>query len=229
MLGGRLKTHNARKKPLALSIVNTTAAHPAHLGFNTAPPSLGGSQPSAGPGNGAAGDTVTTAIATSDAVKPAPRLAGAGAAASVLDARASVRFATNPVSTGPAAASASDYAKAIAAYTRQSTVGVAAPSSTAVPSGDAAEGAAIQAANPHVNPASGGARVHQPNVPPAAGSNPQATAPSASSGVAANDNTDAAAPKADATPPAASLEAGGQAHPIAAPTAHAVLSLLKMI
>ena len=211
---------------MALSIVNITSAHPAHHGFNTAP-SLNGAQTSAVAGNDAAGDAVA-APALADAVKPAARLAGVNPVASGLDARASAHFATNPVSTGPAAASAFDYAKAIAAYQAQSIVGVA-PGPTAVTpadAGDAANGAvaASHAASHHVGAATGGA--HQSNAAPGAEDNPQAVHVAAN---AAAPTENPAAPAANAPPPGNLLEAGGQANPIAAPTAHAVMSLLKMI
>jgi ribonuclease E len=212
---------------LALSIVNITSAHPAPHGFNTAP-SLNGALTSAVAGNDAAGDAVTAAVST-DAVKPAARLAGVNPAASGLDARASAHFATNPVSTGPAAASAFDYAKAIAAYQAQSIVGVA-PGSTAVTpadAGDAANGAvaAPHAASHHVGDTIAGA--HQSNATSAAEDNSQAAPHAAGNATAPTDNP--AAPAANAPPPGNLLEAGGQANPIAAPTAHAVMSLLKMI
>jgi hypothetical protein len=208
---------------LALSIVNITSAHPAQHGFNTAP-SLNGAQTSAVAGNDAAGDAVSA-----DVVKPAARLAGVNPVASGLDARASAHFATNPVSTGPAAASAFDYAKAIAAYQAQSIVGVA-PGATAVTpadAGDAANGAvaAPQAASHHVGDTTAGA--HQSNATSAAEDNSQAAPHAAGNATAPTDNP--AAPAANAPPPGNLLEAGGQANPIAAPTAHAVMSLLKMI
>jgi hypothetical protein len=212
---------------LALSIVNITSAHPAHHGFNTAP-SLNGAQTSAVAGNDAAGDAVTAAV-SADAVKPAVRLAGVNPVASGLDARASAHFATNPVSTGPAAASAFDYAKAISAYQAQSNVGVAARFTTVTPAdaGDAANDAvaALHATSHHVGEASGGA--HLPNATSAAGDNPQAALHAAGNATAPTENL--AAPAANAPPSGNLLEAGGQANPIAAPTAHAVMSLLKMI
>jgi ribonuclease E len=211
---------------LALSIVNITSAHPAHHGFNTAP-SLNGAQTSAVAGNDAAGDAVTAAV-SADAVKPAVRLAGVNPVASGLDARASAHFATNPVSTGPAAASAFDYAKAISAYQAQSNVGVVSRSTAVTPvdAGDAANDAvaAPHAASHHVGEATGGA--HLSNATSAAGDNPQA-AHAAGNATAPTENP--AAPAANAPPAGNLLEAGGQANPIAAPTAHAVMSLLKMI
>jgi hypothetical protein len=178
-------------------------------------------------GNDAGGDAVTAAV-SADAVKPAARLAGVNPVASGLDARASAHFATNPVSTGPAAASAFDYAKAIAAYQSQSIVGVAPPSTAVTPAdaGDAANGAvaAPHAASHHVGEATGGA--HQSNATSAVGDNPQAVHV-AGNATAPTENP--AAPSATAPPPGNLLEAGGQANPIAAPTAHAVMSLLKMI
>jgi hypothetical protein len=221
---------NARKKPLALSIVNVNSAHPAQHGLNGAPP-LNVAQPPAA--DDAAGDAVTAGV-TADAVKPAARLAGANPIASGVDARASARFATNPVSTGPAAASAFDYAKAIAAYRAQSIVAVNLVSAAAAPGtvapGDTAPGdsgkgavAGAQPAGPHVDHAAGGA--HQPNAAQPAGNTPPA-APHAGDDIAAsNDNVAAKT----ASVPGSLLEAGGQANPIAAPTAHAVMSLLKMI
>jgi hypothetical protein len=52
--------------------------------------------------------------------------------------------------------------------------------------------------------------------------------PRAADNVAAS-NDNAAVKTANAQPSGNQLEAGGQANPIAAPTAHAVMSLLKMI
>ncbi|HEX4554155.1 MAG TPA: hypothetical protein VH249_09235 [Xanthobacteraceae bacterium] len=213
---------------MALSIVNIASAHPAHLGFNTAP-SLNGVQASAVAGNDAAGDTVSA-----DAVKPAARLGGVNPVAAGLDARASAHFATNPVSTGPAAASAFDYAKAIAAYQAQSIVAVNLVSAAVAPGGvapgdtapdDTGKGAVVgaQAAGPHVDHATGGA--HQPNAAQPAGNNPPAASHAGDDITASNDNV---AVKT-ANVPGSLLEAGGQANPIAAPTAHAVMSLLKMI
>jgi hypothetical protein len=217
---------------LALSIVNITSAHPAQHGLNAAP-SLVGAQPPAGTADDAAGDAVTAGV-TADAVKPAGRLAGVNPIASAVDARASARFATNPVSTGPAAASAFDYAKAIAAYRAQSIVAVNLVAAAAAP-GDVAAGetapggtgtsaiAGAQAAGPHVDHAAGEA--HQPNAAQPAGNNPTAPPHAADDVTASNDNVAAKT----ASVPGSLLEAGGQANPIAAPTAHAVMSLLKMI
>jgi hypothetical protein len=214
---------------LALSIVNTTSVLPAHHDFNTTS-ALNGAQPQpAGVGN--AGDAARAAVSTAAAVKPAARLAGVNPVARGADAGAAARFATNPVSTGPAAASAFDYAKAISAYRAQSIVAVNLASAAVAP-GDAAPGdtgkgavAGAHAESPHVGHATGGA--HQLNAAQPAGDNPPA-APRAADNVAApNDN--AAVKAADVQPSGNQLEAGGQANPIAAPTAHAVMSLLKMI
>jgi hypothetical protein len=219
---------------LALSIVNITSAHPAQHGFNTAP-SLNGAQTSAVAGDDAAGDAVTAAV-SADVVKPAARLAGVNPVASGLDARASAHFATNPVSTGPAAASAFDYAKAIAAYQAQSIVGANLASAAFAPGdvtpGDTGNGAVVgaHATSPNVDHATGGA--HPLNAAQPAGDNPPAAPHAADNVTASNDNAAAPAanaPAANAPPPGNLLEAGGQANPIAAPTAHAVMSLLKMI
>ena len=213
---------------MALSIVNITSAHPAQHGLNAAP-SLNGAQPPAGAADDAAGGAVTAAV-SADAVKPAARLAGVNPVASGVDARASARFATNPVSTGPAAASAFDYAKAISAYRAQSIVAVNLVSA-AVASGAAAGGTGngavvgAHAAAAHVEHATGG--TPQLDAAQPAGDNAPAALHAAHNVTASNDN---AAVKTDNVPPPGNLlEAGGQANPIAAPTAHAVMSLLKMI
>jgi hypothetical protein len=210
---------------LALSIVNVNSAHPAQHGLNAAP-SLNVAQPPAA--DDSAGDAVTAGV-TADAVKPAARLAGVNPIASGVDARASARFATNPVSTGPAAASAFDYAKAIAAYRAQSIVAVNLVSAAVAPgtlvAGDTGKGAVAgaQPSGPHVDQAASGA--HQPNAVQPAGNNSTATPHAADDITASNDNVAAKT----ASVPGSLLEAGGQANPIAAPTAHAVMSLLKMI
>jgi hypothetical protein len=212
---------------LALSIVNTTSVLPAHHDFNTTP-ALNGAQPQQPAG---VGDAATAAVSTAAAVKPAARLAGANPVARGIDAGAAARFATNPVSTGPAAASAFDYAKAISAYRAQSIVAGNLASAAAAP-GDAAPGdtgkgavAGAHAESPHVGHATGGA--HQLNVAQPAGDNPPAAPRAADNVAASNDN--AAVKTANVQPSGNQLEAGGQANPIAAPTAHAVMSLLKMI
>jgi hypothetical protein len=212
---------------LALSIVNTTSVLPAHHDFNTTP-ALNGAQPQQPAG---VGDAATAAVSTAAAVKPAARLAGANPVARGIDAGAAARFATNPVSTGPAAASAFDYAKAISAYRAQSIVAGNLASAAAAP-GDAAPGdtgkgavAGAHAESPHVGHATGGA--HQLNVAQPAGDNPPAAPRAADNVTASNDN--AAVKTANVQPSGNQLEAGGQANPIAAPTAHAVMSLLKMI
>jgi hypothetical protein len=212
---------------LALSIVNTTSVLPAHHDFNTTP-ALNGAQPQQPAG---VGDAATAAVSTAAAVKPAARLAGANPVARGIDAGAAARFATNPVSTGPAAASAFDYAKAISAYRAQSIVAGNLASAAAAP-GDAAPGdtgkgavAGGHAESPHVGHATGGA--HQLNVAQPAGDNPPAAPRAADNVTASNDN--AAVKTANVQPSGNQLEAGGQANPIAAPTAHAVMSLLKMI
>ena len=211
---------------MALSIVNTTSVLPAHHDFNGAQP-----QKLAGVGDAAAGGAATAAVSTAAAVKPAARLAGANPVARGIDAGAAARFATNPVSTGPAAASAFDYAKAISAYRAQSIVAVNL-ASTAVAPGDTAPGdtgkgavAGAHAESPHAGHATGGA--HQLNVAQPAGDNPPAAPHAADNVTASNDN--AAVKTANVQPSGNQLEAGGQANPIAAPTAHAVMSLLKMI
>ena len=211
---------------MALSIVNTTSVLPAHHDFNTTP-ALNGAQPQQSAGVGAA----TVAVSTAAAVKPAARLAGTNPAARGIDAGAAARFATNPVSTGPAAASAFDYAKAISAYRAQSIVAGNLASAAAAP-GDAAPGdtgkgavAGAHAESPHVGHATGGA--HQLNAAQPAGDNSPAVPRAADNVAASNDN--AAVKTANAQPSGNQLEAGGQANPIAAPTAHAVMSLLKMI
>jgi hypothetical protein len=215
---------------LALSIVNTTSVLPAHHDFNGTP-ALNGAQPQQPAGVGDAGGTATAAVSTAAAVKPAARLAGANPLARGIDAGAVARFATNPVSTGPAAASAFDYAKAISAYRAQSTVAANLVSAAAVPGasapGDTAKGAVagVHAESPQVGHATGGA--HPLNAAQPAGDN-QPAAPHAADNVAAS-NDNAAVKPANAQPSGNQLEAGGQANPIAAPTAHAVMSLLKMI
>jgi len=220
---------------LALSIVNTTSVLPAHHDFNTTP-ALNGAQPQQPAGVGAAGGAATVAVSTAAAVKPAARLAGTNPAARGIDAGAAARFATNPVSTGPAAASAFDYAKAISAYRAQSIVagnlasaavapGDTAPGDTAP--GDTGKGAVAgaHAESPHVGHATGGA--HQLNAAQPAGDNSPAVPRAADNVAASNDN--AAVKTVNVQPSGNQLEAGGQANPIAAPTAHAVMSLLKMI
>jgi hypothetical protein len=217
---------------LALSIVNTTSVLPAHHDYNTTP-SLNGAQPQqpAGVGNAAAGDAATAAVSPAAAVKPAARLAGANPVARGIDAGAAARFATNPVSTGPAAASAFDYAKAISAYRAQSIVAVNLASAAAAPGdaalGDAGKGAVAgaHAESPHVGHPTGGA--HQLDAAQPAGDNPPAAPRAADNVAASNDNT--AVKTANGPSSGNQLEAGGQANPIAAPTAHAVMSLLKMI
>jgi len=219
---------------LALSIVNITSAHPAHPGLNVAP-SLNGAQLPAGAAGDATGGAVTAAV-SGDAVKPAARSASVNPVASGVDARASARFATNPVSTGPAAASAFDYAKAISAYRAQSIVAVnlasAAVAPGAVAPGGAGNGGAgngvvvgAHAAGPHVDHAAGG--TPQLNAAQPVGNDAPAAPYTAHNVTASNDN--AAVKTANVPPPGNLLEAGGQANPIAAPTAHAVMSLLKMI
>jgi len=224
---------------LALSIVNITSAHPAHPGLNVAP-SLNGAQLPAGAAGDATGGAVTAAV-SGDAVKPAARSASVNPVASGVDARASARFATNPVSTGPAAASAFDYAKAISAYRAQSIVAVNLASAAVAPGavapgaaapGDAAAGGAgngvvvgAHAAGPHVDHAAGG--TPQLNAAQPVGNDAPAAPYTAHNVTASNDN--AAVKTANVPPPGNLLEAGGQANPIAAPTAHAVMSLLKMI
>ena len=215
---------------MALSIVNTTSVLPAHHDFN-ATPALNGAQPQQPAGVGNAGGAATAAVSTAAAVKPAAHLAGANPVARGIDAGAAARFATNPVSTGPAAASAFDYAKAISAYRAQSIVAGNLASAAAAP-GDAAPGdtgkgavAGAHAESPHVGHATGGA--HQLNVAQPAGDNPPAAPRAADNVAASNDN--AAVKTANVQPSGNQLEAGGQASPIAAPTAHAVMSLLKMI
>ena len=215
---------------MALSIVNTTSVLPAHHDFNTTP-ALNGAQPQQPAGVGAVGGAATVAVSTAAAVKPAARLAGTNPAARGIDAGAAARFATNPVSTGPAAASAFDYAKAISAYRAQSIVAVNLASAAVAP-GDTAPGdtgkgavAGAHAESPHVGHATGGA--HQLNAAQPAGDNPPAAPHAADNVTASNDN--AAVKTANAQPSGNQLEAGGQANPIAAPTAHAVMSLLKMI
>ena len=219
---------------MALSIVNITSAHPAHPGLNVAP-SLNGAQPPAGAAGDAAGGAVTAAV-SADAVKPAARLAGVNPIASGVDVRASARFATNPVSTGPAAASAFDYAKAIAAYRAQSIVAVNLTSAAVAPGdvgpadtapGGTGNGAVVgaHAAGPHVEHANGG--TPQLNAAQPVGDDAPAAPHAAHDVTASNDN--AAVKTANVPPPGNLLEAGGQANPIAAPTAHAVMSLLKMI
>jgi len=212
---------------LALSIVNTTSVLPAHHDFNTTS-ALNGAQPQQPAG---VGDAATAAVSTAAAVKPAARLAGANPVARGIDAGAAARFATNPVSTGPAAASAFDYAKAISAYRAQSIV-AGNLASAAVAPGDTAPGdtgkgavAGAHAESPHVGHATGGA--HQLNAAQPAGDNSPAVPRAADNVAASNDN--AAVKTANAQPSGNQLEAGGQANPIAAPTAHAVMSLLKMI
>jgi hypothetical protein len=212
---------------LALSIVNTTSVLPAHHDFNTTS-ALNGAQPQQPAG---VGDAATAAVSTAAAVKPAARLAGANPVARGIDAGAAARFATNPVSTGPAAASAFDYAKAISAYRAQSIVAVNL-ASTAVAPGDTAPGdtgkgavAGAHAESPHAGHATGG--THQLNAAQPAGENPPAAPHAADNVAASNDN--AAVKTANVQPSGNQLEAGGQANPIAAPTAHAVMSLLKMI
>jgi len=218
---------------LALSIVNTTSVLPAHHDFNTTP-SLNGAQPQQPAGVGAAGGAATVAVSTAAAVKPAARLAGTNPVARGIDAGAAARFATNPVSTGPAAASAFDYAKAISAYRAQSIVagnlasaavapGDTAPGDTAP--GDTGKGAVAGAHAESPLHATGG--THQLNAAQPAGENPPAAPHAADNVAASNDN--AAVKTANAQPSGNQLEAGGQANPIAAPTAHAVMSLLKMI
>ena len=215
---------------MALSIVNTTSVLPAHHDYNTTP-SLNGAQPQSPAGAGNAGDVATAAVSPAAAVKPAARLAGANPVARGIDAGAAARFATNPVSTGPAAASAFDYAKAISAYRAQSIVAVNLASAAAAPGdaalGDAGKGAVAgaHAESPHVGHATGGA--HQLNAAQPAGENPPAAPHAADNVAASNDN--AAVKTANVQPSGNQLEAGGQANPIAAPTAHAVMSLLKMI
>ena len=212
---------------MALSIVNTTSVLPAHHDFNTTS-ALNGAQPQQPAG---VGDAATAAVSTAAAVKPAARLAGANPVARGIDAGAAARFATNPVSTGPAAASAFDYAKAISAYRAQSIV-AGNLASAAVAPGDTAPGdtgkgavAGAHAESPHVGHATGGA--HQLNAAQPAGDNSPAAPHAADNVAASNDN--AAVKTANAQPSGNQLEAGGQANPIAAPTAHAVMSLLKMI
>ena len=212
---------------MALSIVNTTSVLPAHHDFNTTS-ALNGAQPQQPAG---VGDAATAAVSTAAAVKPAARLAGANPVARGIDAGAAARFATNPVSTGPAAASAFDYAKAISAYRAQSIVAGNLASAAAAPGdvapGDAGKGAVAgaHAESPHVGHATGGA--HQLNAAQPAGDNPPAAPRAADNVAASNDN--AAVKTANGPPSGNQLEAGGQANPIAAPTAHAVMSLLKMI
>jgi hypothetical protein len=227
---------------LALSIVNTTSVLPAHHDFNSAT-AINGAQPQqpAGVRAAAAGGVATAALSTAAAVKPATRLAGANPVARGIDAGAAARFATNPVSTGPAAASAFDYAKAISAYRAQSTVAANLVSAAAGPGGAAPGGAApgdsapgdtgkgavagTHAESPHAGHATGGA--HQLNAAQPAGDNSPAAPRAADDLTGSNDN--AAVKAANAQPSGNQLEAGGQANPIAAPTAHAVMSLLKMI
>jgi hypothetical protein len=212
---------------LALSIVNTTSVLPAHHDFNTTP-ALNGAQPQQPAG---VGDAATAAVSTAAAVKPAARLAGANPVARGIDAGAAARFATNPVSTGPAAASAFDYAKAISAYRAQSIVAGNLASAAAAPGDTAPEDtgkgavAGAHAESPHAGHATGGA--HQLNAAQPAGDNPPAAPHAADNVTASNDN--AAVKTANVQPSGNQLEAGGQANPIAAPTAHAVMSLLKMI
>lgn len=212
---------------MALSIVNTTSVLPAHHDFNTTP-ALNGAQPQQPAG---VGDAATAAVSTAAAVKPAARLAGANPVARGIDAGAAARFATNPVSTGPAAASAFDYAKAISAYRAQSIVAGNLASAAAAPGDTAPEDtgkgavAGAHAESPHAGHATGGA--HQLNAAQPAGDNPPAAPHAADNVTASNDN--AAVKTANVQPSGNQLEAGGQANPIAAPTAHAVMSLLKMI
>ncbi len=220
------------EKPLALSIVNATTVLPAHHGFNAPAPVNGSPQQASGAPSIDAGDrpaALTPAVST-DAIKPATRLAGTALPAPGPDAGGTARFATNPASTGPAAATAFDYAKAIAAYTRQSGAPVASPSSIDVTPGDAATSTvgAAHAAISYAGQVNGNVAAPDLHVPRGAGSVPQATPQNVSSPVS-TENTDAAAQTADTTPPGDLLQAGGQAHPIAAPTSHAVMSLLKMI
>jgi len=210
---------------LALSIVNTTSVLPAHHDFNTTP-ALNGAQPQQPAG---VGDAATAAVSTAAAVKPAAHLAGANPVARGIDAGAAARFATNPVSTGPAAASAFDYAKAISAYRAQSIVAVNLASAAVAPGdtapGDTGKGAVAGAHAESPLHATGG--THQLNAAQPAGENPPAAPRAADNVAASNDN--AAVKAANVQPSGNQLEAGGQANPIAAPTAHAVMSLLKMI
>jgi hypothetical protein len=220
---------------LALSIVNTTSVLPAHHDYNTTS-ALNGAQPQQPAGVGNAGGAATAAVSTAAAVKPAARLPGTNPVARGIDAGAAARFATNPVSTGPAAASAFDYAKAISAYRAQSIVagnlasaavgpGATAPGDTAPGDNGKDAVAGAHPESPHVGHTTGGA--HQLNAAQPAGDNSPAAPRAAANVTASNDN--AAVKAADVQPSGNQLEAGGQANPIAAPTAHAVMSLLKMI
>jgi hypothetical protein len=220
------------EKSLALSIVNATTAPPAHHGFNSPAPFNGSPQQASGVSSIDAGDrpAVIAPAVSADAGKPATHLAGATVSALGPDAGGIARFATNPVSTGPAAATAFDYAKAIAAYTRQSGAPVASPSSIDITPEDAAMSTVgvMHAAISYAGQANRNVAGPDFHVPRAAGSIPQAMSQNAG-GVVSTENSDAGAQTTDATPPGDLLQAGGQAHPIAAPTSHAVMSLLKMI
>lgn len=212
---------------MSLSVASNATILAARHAY--AKPSRAAAPPqSAVPANLSSAVPSATAASPTAAVKPATPVAGFNPSALVAAAGDASGLTTSRADGDPSAFSPSDYAKAIAAYTGQSVTTVAgSPAVNVTP----VDGAKDVAGTP-VAPAP---EVGQASVDPRAagafhaGSHPDVTQPNAPGAVASTENSNLAAQAAIASPPSVPPQAGGQPHPIAAPTQHAVMSLLKVL
>ncbi|HEY2137484.1 MAG TPA: hypothetical protein VGH49_16455 [Xanthobacteraceae bacterium] len=171
-----------------------------------------------------------TAASTISDVKPATPVAGISPSA-LAAAAGEVSGLTSRVDGNPTAFSSSVYARAIAAYTGQSvTAVVSLPAANVTPVDGANNASGVPVAPaPQVSQATAGVGSSAAGSSSHAGNDPGATLPGAPDAVASTENSNLAAQAAIASPPSVLPQAGGQPNPIAAPTQHAVMSLLKIL